>query len=192
MYEVTFAAAEDVPAMLEIYRPYADGTTVSFEWGAPSLEAFSARIEKIMSAYPVLACKKEGVVCGYAYASAAFERKSYAWSVDLSIYVAQRCCGQGMGRELERTISHLLKALGYRKLYALVTQENSASIAFHESVGFHRVAFFPQQGYKMGRWLGVFWLEKELCGEECALRFPKKTGELSKEELTSLLEEARK
>lgn len=190
MYEVRVASMADIPAMLDIYRPYAEETTVSFEYGAPTAEQFTARMMKLMAKYPVFVYERDGEVCGYAYAAPAFERVAYAWSVDLSVYIA---CGErrrGAGRVLERAVAALCAALGYRRLYALVTEENAASLAFHEAVGYRRVAFFPEQGYKMGRWLGVYWLEKELNGAACAEHFPRSMEELSAGERARLLAEA--
>ena len=179
MYKVRLANAGDIPAMYEIYRPYADETTVSFEYGAPPAGDFAARISALFSVYPVLVCEEYGQVLGYAYAAPAFERRAYAWCAELSVYVENNARGRGIGSALERAIAALLKRLGYRKLYSLVTQENTGRVAFHEHVGYRQVAFFPEQGYKMGRWLGVVWLEKELCDAGCCERFPLKMSELS-------------
>ena len=190
MYEVRLAKTADVPAMLAIYRPYVEETTISFEYDAPTAEQFMARMMNFMAKYPVFVYERGGEVCGYAYAAPAFERVAYAWSVDLSVYVRKDLRGQGMGRALERAVSVFLKALGYRKVYALVAEGNDASIAFHEAVGYRRVAFFPEQGYKRGRWLGVLWLEKELNGAACAEDFPRTMGELLPDELYTLLCEA--
>ncbi len=190
MYEIRLAKTADVPAMLAIYRPYVEETTISFEYDAPTAEQFMARMMNFMAKYPVFVYERGGEVCGYAYAAPAFERKSYAWSVDLSVYVRKDLRGQGMGRALERAVSVFLKALGYRKVYALVSEGNNASRAFHEAVGYRRVAFFPEQGYKRGRWLGVLWLEKELNGAACAENFPRTMEELLPDELYSLLCEA--
>ena len=46
------ATRSDVAAMLEIYRPYVEGTTVSFEYETPSLVDFTARFERITRDFP--------------------------------------------------------------------------------------------------------------------------------------------
>ncbi len=173
MYEVRRANAGDIPAMLGVYRPYAEETTISFEYGAPTLACFTQRILSLLENYPVYVCELQGRVCAFAYAAPAFERRAYAWCLDLSVYVQQGLHGQGMGRALENAVARDCTRLGYRKLYALITEENGASIAFHEAAGYTKVAFFPEQGYKLGRWLGVYWLEKQLNDGTCAARFPR-------------------
>ena len=49
---------------------------------------------------------------------------------------------------------------GYRVIYAIITEENSHSIAFHERMGYQFAARFPNCGFKFGRWLDVVWMEK--------------------------------
>ena len=184
------ATTADVPALVDIYAPYVRETAISFEYEVPTLQDFESRVTRTLTRYPWIVAERDGTILGYAYASAFHPRMAYAWCADLSVYIA---CGErrrGAGRVLERAVAALCAALGYRRLYALVTEENAASIAFHEAVGYRRVAFFPEQGYKMGRWLGVYWLEKELNGAACAEHFPRSMEELSAGERARLLAEA--
>lgn len=190
MYALRLATAADMPAMLDIYRPYADGTTVSFEYGAPRQEEFSARLMQLLSRFPVLVCEETDAVCAYAYAAPAFERRAYAWCAELSVYVCPDCRGRGMGSALERAVAEFCRRLGYRKLYALVTEDNAPSISFHRAAGYSDVAFFPEQGYKMGKWLGVRWLEKTLNDGACAAEFPRGMAQIGADVRDGILREA--
>ena len=62
--------------------------------------------------------------------------------------------------------------------YALITTENEGSVRFHEKLGYTYHSTFENCGYKMGRWLGVIWLQKWLnpLGEPSS--FPKKWTEV--------------
>ncbi len=172
-----FASSQDYAAMLEIYRPYVGQTTISFEYETPSLQAFSDRFAALAGRFPAVVCEDGEEVIGYAYASPAFERRAYCWCADLSVYVRQDRRGRGCGSLLSRAILDILQALGYRKVYSLITGENDKSRAFHKKLGFKEAAEFKEQGYKMGRWLSVFWYEKELNGADCAGSFPKEFSE---------------
>ena len=55
-----------------------------------------------------------------------------------------------------------LAAMGFCTLYAIVTGENQNSVAFHERLGFQKVAVMPRVGYKFGRWQDTIWLMKVL------------------------------
>jgi len=157
------ARPEDLPAMLEIYRPYVEHDTASFEYQTPSPEAFAARFDAITRDFPWYAAEDEaGRVVGYAYASRAFERQAYCWDADMSVYIAAPCHGRGAGRALYTLLERDLADMGYVNAYALITRENAASIAFHEKMGYHFMAEMPASGYKFGRWLSVLWYEKKL------------------------------
>lgn len=162
MLQLRLASAADLPAMLEIYRPYVENTTVTFEYETPSPEEFAARFAAVTAAFPWYAAEFDGRVVGYAYAARAFERAAYQWDADVSIYLAPEVQGKGVGRALYARLEEELYALGYCTLYALITAENTASRAFHRAVGYVPRATFPDAGFKNGRWLDVYWYEKSL------------------------------
>ena len=159
--------------MLQIYAPYVEHTTVSAEYFAPSPATFAARMEAIGSRFPVLVCEEEGEVLGYAYLAPAFERRAFSWDCDLSVYVRRDARGGGIGSKLEGACARIAKELGYRRIYALVTGENGASVAFHKRAGYHIAAEFPEALFKQGRWMSLIWLEKEVNAPECAAFFPR-------------------
>ena len=148
--------------MLEIYRPYVETTTVSFEYTCPSLEEFTARFEKYTQQFPWLVWEEEGEVLGYAYACAPFTRMAYSWVAEASVYLRKDAHRRGIGTALYRALEAILTKQGYLTLYTLVTSENATSLAFHQAVGYEIRADFPRQGFKMGKALGVTWLEKTL------------------------------
>lgn len=156
------AAASDVPAMLAIYAPFVERTAVSFEYETPTEAEFLRRLRAHQEAFPWLVCEERGRVVGYAYAGRAFERAAYGWNAEISCYLAPEARGRGIGRALYARIEARLTALGYYKLFAVVTSANEASVAFHHALGFRDAARFRSVGYKLGEWYDVLWLEKEL------------------------------
>lgn len=151
----------DYKDILDIYRYYIENTTVTFEYEVPSEEEFRERIKNISSKYPYIVAEDNGRVVGYAYADTCFSsRKAYSWDSDVSVYINKEYRGRGLGRKLYSILEVLLKKLGYVTLYAIVTGENKASIAFHKSMGYTLVGDFPRSGYKMGRWLNVLFFTK--------------------------------
>lgn len=172
------ARQEDIPAMLEIYTPYVERTTVSFEYEAPRYEAFRNRFLEHTAQFPWLVWEEEGTVLGYAYAGAAFERAAYRWCAETSVYLAKEAQGRGWGRKLMEALEKILQSQGYRVLYALITEENESSLRFHEALGFAQAACLPNCGYKQGRWIGVCYLEKRLAQPGQPENFPKSWLEL--------------
>ena len=162
----------DVPEMLDIYGPYILNTTHTFEYRVPTAAEFLERFRQITRRHPWLVWEEDGQVLGYAYGSAPFERDAYRWSCEASIYLKPEARGRGIGRALYEKLEKILKKQGFQVLYALVTQENADSLAFHERLGYTQKVLFDNCGFKFGRWLGVYWLEKRLSSVEIPNSFP--------------------
>lgn len=166
------ARREDIAQMVEIYTPYVENTTVSFEYTTPSVEEFTRRFETITQQFPWIVAEEDGRLLGYAYGSAPFSRRAYGFCSELSIYLREECTGKGLGQKLYAVLEEIMKRQGYRMVYALITSENHRSLHFHTKIGYKTTAFFPDCGYKFGHWLGVYWMEKPLNIVECPSQFP--------------------
>ncbi|MDX2197383.1 MAG: GNAT family N-acetyltransferase [Phycisphaerae bacterium] len=99
---------------------------------------------------------------GYCRASKWKTRAAYAWTCETSIYIDPAYHGRGVGRALYQRLIRTLAAQGYRRLIGGVTVPNPASERLHESLGFVRVAHYPQLGWKFGRWHDVAYFELSL------------------------------
>ena len=159
---IRIAEERDIPAILEIYGPYVLNTTITFEYDVPTREEFTRRFRDITRQFPWLVYEEDGEILGYAYASAPYARAAYAWCAEPSVYLKPEARGRGIGRKLYAALEQILDCQGYQVLYALVTQENEASLRFHERCGYRVSVLFPNCGFKFGRWLGVIWMEKRL------------------------------
>lgn len=159
---IRIAEERDIPAILEIYGPYVLNTTITFEYDVPTREEFTRRFRDITRQFPWLVYEEDGEILGYAYASAPYARAAYAWCAEPSVYLKPKARGRGIGRKLYAALEQILDCQGYQVLYALVTQENEASLRFHERCGYRVSVLFPNCGFKFGRWLGVIWMEKRL------------------------------
>ena len=167
------ATEKDVPEILEIYAPYVENTTVSFEYDVPCRRIFLQRFYDITAQYPWLVWEEDGRILGYAYASAPYSRAAFAWCAEPSIYLREEAKGRGIGKKLYTVLEKLLDLQGYHMLYALITAENTASIRFHEKNGYKFSVEFPNCGYKFGRWLGLVWMEKPIKIVQSPSGFPK-------------------
>jgi len=156
------ATVQDIPRILEIYAPYVENTAISFEYIVPSLEAFTQRFLGITAEFPWLVWEENGTILGYAYGSRPFERAAYQWNAEASIYLCPEAKGKGIGKKLYAELEKRLQQQGYKKVYAIITTANEASVAFHKAAGYRHTATFPNCGYKFGTWYGTIWMEKEL------------------------------
>ena len=169
---IRIARETDIPAILKIYAPYVENTTITFEYDVPGPEEFMRRFREITAQYPWLVWEEKGEILGYAYAAPPYTRDAYRWCAEPSIYLKPQARGRGIGRKLYAALEALLKLQGYQVLYALITQENISSVHFHEKLGYCRKVLFDNCGFKFGRWLGVYWLEKRLISVEIPKSFP--------------------
>ena len=159
---IRMAREDDVPALLAIYAPYVTDTAITFEYEVPDAAEFIRRMRRILARYPYLAAESEEGVLGYAYAAPFKERAAYDWNAELSVYLAKRAAGRGLGTTLYGALLALLQKQGVRNVYGIVTLPNPASEALHRHFGFRTVGAYTRSGYKNGRWLDVGIFEKQI------------------------------
>jgi len=169
---IRIATEADVPQILGIYAPYILTTTYTFEYEVPTEAEFLARFRAITARFPWLVWEEDGQILGYAYGSAPFERAAYRWVAEDSVYLRPEAAGRGIGSRLCKALEAILAYQGYRKIYAIITSENSRSLDFHRKLGYKLLAEFPECGFKFSRWLGVTWLDKELKSVDSPSSFP--------------------
>ena len=179
---IRIATEADVPAILAIYAPYVENTTVSFEYDVPCTKEFMQRFYTITEQFPWLVWEENGEILGYAYASPPYTRAAYRWCAEPSVYLKPEAHGRKIGSKLYAALEEILKIQGYQVLYALITEENTPSLAFHEKLGYQKSVLFPHCGFKHGRWLGLYWLEKRLIPVEIPNSFPTPFSKLGQDE----------
>ena len=190
MIKIRSATVEDAAAILAIYKPYVEGTAITFEYETPSVEEFAGRIRGTLEKYPYLVLERsegdagnvgtvvglecaEGGDCaeilGYCYAGVFKGRAAYNRSVETSIYVKMGEHGKGYGRTLYNELEKELKARGILNAYACIaspktgsTHLDNSSQKFHEHMGYSLVGTFNDCAYKFGQWYNMIWMEKML------------------------------
>ena len=169
---IRIATEKDIPEILDIYAPYIETSTATFEYDVPCLRSFTQRFLTITEKFPWLVWEEDGKILGYAYASAPYERAAFSWCAEPSVYLRSDARGRGIGGKLYEKLEAILREQGYQVLYALITDENETSIRFHERCGYAQKVHFPDCGFKFGRWLGLIWMEKRLTSVEVPNSFP--------------------
>lgn len=163
-YRIRIARSEDAAALAAIYAPFVTDTVVSFEFEAPSVEEFQRRIEATSTAfaYVVAEVVESGEIAGYAYYGTLRSRPAYQWAAETSIYLSPAHQGRGLGSVLVEAIERLMAAQGIALSVACITSDNTGSIIFHERLGYEHCGEFCNCAFKLGRWLSVTWMEKQL------------------------------
>jgi phosphinothricin acetyltransferase len=158
------AVPSDLEAITRIYRHAVLHGTASFEEVAPTPDEMRLRYDTVVSAgHPYLVCERDGVVIGYAYASAYRARPAYRWSVENSIYVAPDTQRSGAGRALLDALITACEERGARQIIAVIGDSvNMASIGLHRQAGFAFCGTIHAVGFKHGRWLDSVIMQRAL------------------------------
>lgn len=163
LMRLRFATPDDAETISAIYAPVVTGTAISFEVEPPAADEMRRRLIATLRRFPwLVSLDDEGLVNGYAYASAHRERPAYQWSVDTTVYVRAGSRGRGVGRGLYEALLAELTKLGYAQAFAGIALPNAASVALHEAVGFKHIGVYEKVGFKLGVWRDVGWWQKTL------------------------------
>lgn len=164
---ITMATEADAEELLKVYTSYVTNTAITFEYEIPSVAEFSQRIRNILQRYPYIVAVEDNHIVGYAYASAFKERAAYSWAVETTVYLKQDSRGKGLGRKLYVALEDILKRQNIINLNACIAYTadedaylDNTSSAFHEHLGYTKVAHFTKCGYKFCTWYDMIWMEK--------------------------------
>ncbi len=169
MFAIRDALPEDAAELSEIYGWYVENTAISFEYIAPAVDEFRARIVKTLEKYPYLVLEEDGRVNGFAYAGPLKPRKAFDPSVEVSIYIRRENRGNGAGKALYEALEARLRAQGFVNMYACIAFADAEdefltndSMHFHQRMGFRLAGKLTGCGRKFGRWYSVIWMEKRI------------------------------
>src|SRR5438105_14173170 len=157
---VRLASMDDAAAIAAIYRPYVEGSRISFEQEAPDAAEIGRRMANPL--HPWLVAEDDERVVGFASTSPMRNRAAYRWSVETGVYVEQGAVGRGIGGKLLSAHLDLLERQGFVTISAGIALPNEASVALHEKLGFTLSGIERGVGFKLGEWLDVGRWQKDL------------------------------
>ncbi|MFY0635910.1 MAG: N-acetyltransferase [Vannielia sp.] len=159
MAEVRRAGPGDAAAISEIVNHVIRATVVTFN----SVEKTPGEIAAQMAAgQPFWVAEAGGAVLGYASYGPFRGGVGYRHTVEHSIALVEAAQGQGAGRALMAALCDHAKAAGVHSVFAGVSGENGAGLAFHAALGFAEVARLREVGRKFDRWHDLVLMQKFL------------------------------
>jgi len=164
-FEIRDAVARDIPDMLEIYNHYVMNSTVTFDEDALTLKELRAKFAKVQELdYPwIVAVSPRNVILGYAYVTPWKPKAAYRFTVENSIYLGPASTGKGLGTALMAELLPRAKAAGVKEVIAVIADKGAdGSLKLHERFGFEEIGHMGKVGFKFGRWLGTYLLQKSL------------------------------
>ena len=158
------ATDADIPSIRTIYTPYVLHALATFEEEPPSAAEMAARRASVLErGLPYIVAEQDGAVAGYSYATPFRPRPAYRFAVENSVYVAKGLHGRGIGRALLDGLIARCTAGPWRQMIAVIGDSgNAASIGLHARAGFRHVGTLHDAGYKLGRWVDVVLMQREI------------------------------
>ena len=157
------AVETDLPGILEIYNDVIATSTAIYRDSPATLEDRAAWWRaKLAPGYPTLVAGDSGRVIGFATFGDFRPWPGYRFTVEHSVHIHRDHRGRGVGTALMHPLIARAESLGKHVMIAGVDAENAGSIAFHERLGFEKVAHFHQVGFKFDRWLDLVFLQRTL------------------------------
>ncbi|MFM9144333.1 MAG: N-acetyltransferase family protein [Phycisphaerales bacterium] len=134
---IRLANARDIPAILEIYNEAVRTRTATADLAPQSIENriswFAARD---MRRRPVLVAEESGDVVAWGAFTDFKPRAGYAPTAEVSVYVAARAAGRGIGRAMLDALLARAEACRIDRALALSFEHNEASLRLFRSRGF--------------------------------------------------------
>lgn len=156
------AAVSDLPAINQIYNHFVAVSTCTFATQPTSDEERRAWWDIHRERHPVTVAEDDMTVIGWASLSTWNIRCGYRATVESSVYIHADHHRRGVGKALMVDLIERARTIGHHTILAGISADQSPSIALHEALGFERISYFKQVGFKFGRWLDVIHMQRML------------------------------
>ena len=160
MVAIRPAKPEDLDSITAIYNEAIATTVATFDTEPKTVEEQRAWFESHGAKHPILVAEMNGAVVGWASLSQWSDRRAYADTAEVSLYVKEGFQAKGIGRGLLETITQQGRDVGLHTLIARIVEGNETSVRLHESVGFQHIGVMKEVGRKFGRLLDVYLMQK--------------------------------
>ena len=154
--EIDKLLEDDWESVRRIYLEGIETGNATFETEAPDWDSWDSTHLKT----PRLVARESNEVIGWAALSPVSRRRVYAGVAEVSVYVAKRARGGGVGRLLLSALISEAERSGVWTLQAGIFPENESSIALHEACGFRKVGRRERIGKLDDVWRDVILMER--------------------------------
>jgi len=147
---------EDWPFVRAIYLEGIATRNATFETAVPEWEKWDTG----HLPHSRLIARMADEIAGWAALSPVSARRVYAGVAEVSVYVAGKARGRGVGRSLLEALVGESERRSIWALQAGIFPENRASVELHRKFGFRVVGTRERIGCLEGRWRDVVLMER--------------------------------
>jgi L-amino acid N-acyltransferase YncA len=142
---IRHAQETDLPAIVAIYNAAVPSRMATADLEPVSVESRRAWFQgRSPDRYPLWIIEVEGVIAGWLSFQAFYGRPAYAATAEISIYIAPKFQGCGLGKELLDKAVKESPSLGIKTLVSFIFTHNQPSLKLFESFGFQRWGQLPK------------------------------------------------
>lgn len=147
----------DWSCVSDIYRQGIETGKATFQHEIPSFKEWNtAHIQECR-----LVAVLDGKVAGWVALSKVSSRCVYAGVAEVSIYIAEKARGMGIGKQLLNQLIQESEKAGFWLLQSGIMEDNETSIGLHETCGFRKVGYRERIGRdNNGRWRSTVLMER--------------------------------
>lgn len=155
------AVEEDFDAITAIYNEVLlNSTAIYRDEPADVAERIAMWQSRGRQNYPTLVAADGDSVIGFASFGDFRAWPGYRFTVEHTVHVDASSRGRGAGSALVQALIPCAAALGKHVMIGGIDAGNTASLRFHERLGFERVAHFKEVGFKFGRFLDLVFVQR--------------------------------
>lgn len=111
----------------------------------------------------IVAESPSGEILGFAYLAPWRQKAGFKRTAENTIYLRPAAMGKRIGSRLLAELLERGKKAGIREVLAVISDQGAeASIRLHESFGFKSQGHLERVGFKLGKWIGTYLMQKSL------------------------------
>ena len=160
LVKIRKATINDIPGITKIYNEAVQKTVATFDTEAKTIDEQKKWFQTHGSKNPIIVAEQDKKIVGWAALSKYSDKNAYSDFAEISLYVKSKKQGKGIGKQLIKKIVDEGEKAELHALIARITEGNKISIMLHESVGFQHVGILKEAGFKFGKRLDVYLMEK--------------------------------
>jgi L-amino acid N-acyltransferase YncA len=112
--------------------------------------------------FAILVAELDGEIVGWGSLGKWSDRRAYAETAVISLYVDAEHRGKGIGTEVLETLLRTACRNGFHTVISRIAGENAASIHLHEKLGFRHIGVMQEVARKLGKLLDLCLMQKIL------------------------------